>query len=513
MNKLSFEKYDKGMGANFWIQFCSLALCGQICWNIENQWFNTYLYSFGQTDSSYVTWMVIVSATLTTISTFIFGTLCDRKAQRRKFLGWGYILWGISTIVVGFCQYIVNDSLGDIAKLMVVAGVLVVITDGVMSFIGSIAYDSSFNVWVNDHTTEHNKGLVGTIYGIMPVVGTILGSVIGGMLIGDDKNYMRLFLVMGLFVSVCGVVSLFVTKEKANLKPNKDGTFWQHLCNPFRFKELFKKMPNYKEMLLAGAVICCYNVGFNLFFAHLGNWAIFNEHLGFDEDMFGYIEGIALVLGVALAFPISKLINKDHMPLVVSIGLVTSVIGLFWIYLRQDSWQCDPNNIFALANLELIVTIFFIGTGLILINMACMIWVRGLFPQKDRGQFEGMRSVFFVWAPMVLGSTIGNIILKKYSAGGINPETLAEINIPDKELFLVGAIIILITFIPLFFAWKSYDKRIKAKKAALASGVIDATLFDAIPLDENNDEVNDENVACDKESTENKSNKDEDSKE
>ena len=38
------EKYDSGRGFSFWRQFIFLALCGQLCRNVENQWFNTFLY-------------------------------------------------------------------------------------------------------------------------------------------------------------------------------------------------------------------------------------------------------------------------------------------------------------------------------------------------------------------------------------------------------------------------------------------------------------------------------------
>lgn len=112
-----------------------------------------------------------------------------------------------------------------------------------------------------------------------------------------------------------------------------------------------------------------------------------------------------------------------------------------------------------------------------------MIWVRGLFPEDKRGQFEGIRSIFFVWLPMAIGTLCGDVIIKAVSnSNGLTKEAngLKEY-IPTSDLFLYASFVVVLTLIPLFFAAKTYYKRIKAKKDALAKGIIDKTLFDAIP--------------------------------
>ena len=48
--------------------------------------------------------MVIISALVTTISTFIFGTLSDRQGKRKKFVSIGYIIWGITVALFGFIE-------------------------------------------------------------------------------------------------------------------------------------------------------------------------------------------------------------------------------------------------------------------------------------------------------------------------------------------------------------------------------------------------------------------------
>ena len=57
--------------ARFWILVWGLGIAGQICWNMENQWFNTFVYAKIAKDPTIISWMVGVSATATTISTFL----------------------------------------------------------------------------------------------------------------------------------------------------------------------------------------------------------------------------------------------------------------------------------------------------------------------------------------------------------------------------------------------------------------------------------------------------------
>ena len=82
-----------------------------------------------------------------------------------------------------------------------------------MSFFGSMANDAAYNAWCNDIMTDENKGQIGASLATQPVIGTILGTVVGGLLIGSDDNYMRLFLVIGLAVILFGIFSFFAIGE------------------------------------------------------------------------------------------------------------------------------------------------------------------------------------------------------------------------------------------------------------------------------------------------------------
>ena len=115
----------------FWSIVWGMGLAGQLCWNMENQWFNTFVYAKISGDVNIVTWMVIVSALVTTVSTFVFGTWSDRLGKRKIFVSCGYIIWGCTTILFGMTEYARDSGIG---ALIALSGALVVATDAIMSF-------------------------------------------------------------------------------------------------------------------------------------------------------------------------------------------------------------------------------------------------------------------------------------------------------------------------------------------------------------------------------------------
>ena len=169
----------KTSGFRMWTLIWGLGLAGQICWNMENQWFNTFVYTKIAKDPSIITGMLICSAMATTFATFFFGTWADRTGKRRTFISVGYILWGIFTIGFGLTEFISKD-------MYLFAAVAVVLADTIMSFFGSMGNDAGFNTWTTDILTDKNRGQIGAALATQPVFGTIIGTVVGGLLVGED---------------------------------------------------------------------------------------------------------------------------------------------------------------------------------------------------------------------------------------------------------------------------------------------------------------------------------------
>lgn len=442
-------------GIKTWILIWGLGIAGQLCWNIENQWFNTFVYAKIAKRPEIISWMVAMSALATTVSTFIFGTMSDRAGSRKKFVAIGYIAWGIFTIVFGLTEFIPKEH-------WILAAVLVVVADVVMSFFGSMGNDSGFNAWTNDVMNSSNRGQIGAALATQPVIGTIVGTVLGGLLIGNavneaDRNYMLLFCVFGGLVILVGILSIFTMKEDPSLKPYKEGTYWQQFAKVFNFKKFF----GMKELVLVNLINTVFFIGFNVYFAHMGNYMIYN--LGFTEGTMGLIQGIALVLAMLMSIPAIFLINKRKTPLISYIAIGLNIVGLVLmsIFVRPDA--VNPESVIS-GNFMLMLSIFFIGVGFIVILQSTTVWAKQLYPKNSKGAFEGIRILFFVLIPMVLGSIIASPIIK---STGIANEIVDDVTgvisleyIPNHMIFIVGACISIFAVVPLIFAGKHYNKRI-----------------------------------------------------
>ncbi|MGN1349167.1 MAG: MFS transporter [Acutalibacteraceae bacterium] len=437
---------QKVSGFRMWLLVWGLGLAGQICWNMENQWFNTFVYAKIGKNPSIITGMLIFSAAATTFATFFFGTWADRTGKRRRFISIGYILWGIFTIAFGLTEFISKD-------LYVFAGIMVVVADTVMSFFGSMGNDAGFNTWTNDIMTDKNRGQIGAALATQPVLGTILGTVVGGLLVGENDNYMRLFLVMGIFVIAFGIISLFSMNEADDVEPSVRGSFAKQFFSVFNFRKFFEL----KELVWVNIGVAIFFIGFNVYFAYMGNYIIY--YLGYTADMMGIIEAVPLVLAMLSAIPISMLINKNkHIPVTFA-AIIINIIGLLVVGpVKKES--IDTSSIF---NLRLWLGIFLVGVGYVAILQTTKVWTKQLYPKDSKGQFEGIWILFFVLIPMIGGSLIGEAVVKTGGEQFLNTVSGQTEYIPNGNIFFVGAAIVLLSAVPFIMTAKHFKNRLKAE--------------------------------------------------
>lgn len=438
---------DKRSGFSMWLLIWGLGLAGQICWNMENQWFNTFVYAKIAKDPKIITGMLICSAAATTFATFFFGTWADRTGKRRTFISFGYILWGIFTIAFGLTQFISHDQ-------YLLMAVSVVLADTVMSFFGSMGNDAGFNTWTNDIMTDKNRGGIGAALATQPVLGTILGTVIGGMLVGENDNYMRLFVVMGVFVIIFGFVSLFALNKKDDVEPSVRGSFWQQFASVFNFRKFFAQ----KELVLVNIGVSLFFIGFNVYFAYMGNYIIY--YLGYSADQMGIIEAVPLMLAMLTAVPIGILINKNKHPYLALASVVVNIIGLLILYPITEA-DVNPDSIF---DLRIWLGIFVVGVGYVGILQTTKVWTKQLYPKDAKGQFEGIWILFFVLIPMIGGSLIGQKVVASSNASFMDEVSGQWQYIPNGNIFIVGAAVILLSAIPFALTARLHKARIAATK-------------------------------------------------
>ncbi|MBQ1546995.1 MAG: MFS transporter [Lachnospiraceae bacterium] len=436
------KKENKGV---FWFLVWALGISGQLCWNMENQWFNTFVYAKIAKDPIIISWMLAISAAATTVSTFLFGCVSDRMGNRKRIISIGYILWGVFTIVFGFTQFIKGAGEGSVLIGILIA---VVAADSVMSLFGSMGNDVGFNAWINDHMNDDNKGQLGAALAVQPVIGTIVGTVLGGILVGADDNYIRLFSVIGGALIILGIVSIFILKDSEDIRPSKRGTFSQQFFSILNVKEYLK----HRELVYVNFMFTVYFISFNVYFTHLGNFMIY--YLGFTPDTMGLIEGIGLALAMLATIPGIKMIRGDRLTFLIALAVTLNMIGLIIVAVFVKPETVDITTVF---NPLFLGAILFIGIGYILFLQTITVWSKMLYPEDSRGQFEGIHIIFFVLIPMIVAPLISNPIIKR--SGEFIDEYGFKEYLPTNTLFFAGAILVPLTFIPLYFANKEHKKK------------------------------------------------------
>ncbi len=436
-------KNNAKSGIVFWLLIWLLGLAGQLCWNMENQWFNTFVYAKIAKDPTIISWMLAISAAATTVSTFLFGCVSDRKGNRKTLVSVGYILWGIFTIIFGTTEFMNKGS----ESALIGIAFAVVAADAIMSFFGSMGNDIGFNAWINDHMTPDNSGALGAALAVQPVIGTIVGTIAGGLLVGADDNYMRLFTVIGGSVILLGIVSLFGMKDVDSLKPSIKGSFSEQFFSIFNIKTYLQ----HRELVFVNLMLAVYFISFNVYFSHLGNFMIY--YLGFTADTMGLIEGVGLIVAMFVTIPAIKLIKADRSSLLIFAAIILNSIGLLAIGLFVSPTNVDPSTIW---NPNLMAGMLFVGVGYILFLQTITVWSKRLYPEDSRGQFEGIRIVFYVLIPMVIAPLISNPVIK--NSGEFVDEYGFTEYLPTNAVFIAGLIVLLVTLIPLYFSDREHKK-------------------------------------------------------
>ena len=161
MKKLIFEKRS-------WLILLLFGLVGQIAWSVENMYFNLFVFETVAPDLNTVTLMVQLSGIVATLTTLVAGTLSDRSGNRRSFISFGYLIWGVTVAAFGFLSVDMMQALLGVGAAQALSLTLaaVVVGDCVMTVFGSSANDAAFNAWVTDNTIEAIRGRIEGILSI-----------------------------------------------------------------------------------------------------------------------------------------------------------------------------------------------------------------------------------------------------------------------------------------------------------------------------------------------------------
>ncbi len=455
-----------------WFNVCLFCLIGGIAWNLENMYFNTFLYNevyatatkeavLGAMEpSTAVSRMVALSAVTAVVTTFIMGTFSDRMKNRKVFISIGYILWGGITATFGFItkeNISALTGLSDAAQILTCTVWAVIIMDMVMTFMGSTSNDSAFNAWVTDITTPSSRPKVETAF-------TVVGFVAMGIVMGAGTvtqsglvSYKLFFGILGILVAIAGVIGLFTLKEPAHVvKEEKKTSYWADLFYGFK-PSVIKENSTLYLILVAMSL---FNCAFQVFFPYL----------------------IVYLQYVVLESPANKELLSSSLPAVIVVGVIAvAVLGAGIVALMKVASK-KKLRAFVPAVAALIVGLLILSTsnnlfvllagiaptviGYLVLTIQFSASIRDFTPPEKTGLFQGIRMIFFVLIPMVVGPAIGDFACRSAGATYIQENIVAgeivttELSVPDAKMFLYSAVVAALVFIPLFLLRKrNIDKK------------------------------------------------------
>jgi MFS family permease len=185
-----------------------------------------------------------------------------------------------------------------------------------------------------------------------------------------------------------------------------------------------------------------YFIGFNVYFPYVTIY--FVNYLGMDYTLTGIVQGVCLLLAVLLTIPSAKFINRGKNTDVIAGALIVNIIGLIIISL---------SDLLITLGIGMLLT----GIGYVIILQTLTAWFKNLYPEEQRGQFEGIKQIFFVCIPMIIGPAVSNIVINNFGSEGVVNGKSGMI--PNEILFAVSAVLTMITFLPLLPAGKLLKKR------------------------------------------------------
>lgn len=427
--------------ARTWFIIALLSISGQIAWGVENAWFNTFVFDTLTTDPRPIAWMVAVSAIAATVTTLLMGTLSDRTqtklGRRRPYILFGYVLWGVVTALFPAVSLLRPIGL---------AVVMVVIADAVMTFFGSTANDAAFSAWTTDITDTSNRGRVEGLIQMTIFVSFIITFALAGIVI-EQYGYFVFFYGLGGFVTLTGLIGGLLMKDApltAEEKNIQRQPYWQEIRNTFSIRLVREN----KVLFLLFLSIVINGIAFQVNFPYL---LIYIEHyLGFGKSEYGLILGAVLIVTAISTIPVGLLVDRiPRRKFMIWAAFLSSVTALIFSFARGM-----VSVLIAGILMMVVMAAFGIVSGA---------WLKDLYPNENRGQFQGIRMVFMVLLPMVIGPAIGSFLIQTY---GI-PTTLngEQGFIPTSIIYIVAAVIDLLAILPL----------LSIPTANIQSGVMDSS--------------------------------------
>ncbi len=416
-------------GRNNWVILILFGLVGQIAWSVENMYFNLFVFDTVAPNLGAITLMIQLSGVMATVATLIAGAISDNVGNRRKFISIGYAIWGVTVALFGYLspELAVRIFGVGIEQAVTITLAAVIIGDCIMTLFGSTANDACFNAWVTDNTKPSFRGTVEGVLAILPLIAMLIVAGGFGILVELLGGYSTVFLLLGIVISLCGIVGIFIIKDSDKLE--KNGTI-RDIFYGFRPSVVKENKGLYAALL----VILVYGVACQIFMPYLIIYM--KTYLGFSVIEYSIVFGVAIALGAVINVFLGRLSDKMDKKRLLYVAAPIMAAGLFVMYLAKGMGHIATIILFGVAGFVMI-------TGYIFVSALTGAIVRDNTPPESAGKLQGVRMVFSVLIPMLVGPMIGNGInkLRNVPLENAGADAMTTEYIPAPEIFLAAGIV------------------------------------------------------------------------
>ena len=438
------------LGKSLLLNILLFGFMGQVAWAVENNFFNLFLFNEIGGDSVDISNMVAASSVVAVLTTLFKGSLSDKLNKRKIFISGGYIVWGITVMAFAFISPEKTASIiGTTPEAAIPATIMIVIVmDCIMTFMGSTSNDAAFNAWITDITSVSNRAKTESILALLPVAALLIVTVAFGTLSGKF-GYPACFIGLGLLVTVCGIIGLFSIKD-SRTGVKSSNSFIECLTYGFRPSVIKSNKGLYLSLICMGI----FSVASQIFFPYL---FIYVQHYvdlsTFKLSVPVIVIAAAVVIGAVVGIiKVGALIDKMGKANFVFPAALLFVIGLVLVYFA------DKNVIF--FALSAIIALAGYGLLMIILNAA----IRDFTPEDKAGQLQGVRMIFAVMLPMIIGPRVAAKITDVFATAQYQNEYGIMVNIPAPHIYLGAAVAAAFIIIPLVFLRKVWQNNNATEK-------------------------------------------------
>ena len=406
------------LAPKFWVALIIFSLIGQVAWVVENMYFNVFIYKMFRASAADISMMVAASAVIATLTTIFIGALSDKLGKRKFFICGGYIIWGITIVSFAFIRTDIISSIFSVTASAASIGItLVIIMDCVMTFFGSTANDACFNAWLTDSTDSTNRGGAEGINAMMPLVAILV--VFGGFMgfnLDLPESWTTIFLIIGITVSIIGILGIFIVREP-QIDKSGNSRYFANIIYGFR-PSVMKDNKNLYLSLLAFAV---FNISIQIFMPYL----ILYYEVSLGMENYVLIMAPAIIVAALVTLFYGKLYDRVHFKVAVLPALGMLALGYIVLFIFRSTVPVFIGSLLMMSGYLAGMAVF--GA-----------MIRDNTPENRAGMFQGLRIVCQVLIPGIIGPAIGAAVLKNAEVIVNSDGTMSFI--PNANIFIAALI-------------------------------------------------------------------------